>query len=126
MNIEQLKSIASYHEDFEKTAIEYLPYGNKEPVSFDVFIKKQPSVDDFEAINGLKKGQDSTFLTEQVVRCVRLGENGEEALTKEMVQSLDCRLVIALANAVREVQDKEAPKKGGWYHLMTSFGVSLL
>lgn len=112
MNIEQLKSIATVKESFVKRTVEYTPIGQKEPVSFDVFIKQHPSVADFEAIQGLSGGGSHSYLVEQVVRLVRFGDD-QQAISEEDAASLDYRLLMTLGQVIRSAEEEVAAKKGG-------------
>ncbi len=111
MDIEQLKSIATVKEEWVEKEVSYTPAGADEEVKFSVLIKNQATVEDFEAIQGLRGDNGHSFLVEQVVRLVRFGEKREQ-MTPDVAEMLDYRLLLSIGAAIREVSDaKPAPKQ---------------
>lgn len=110
MDIEQLKSIATVKEEWVEKEVSYTPSATGEKVKFNVLIKNQATVEDFEAIQGLRGDNDHSFLVEQVVRLVRFGEKREQ-MAASVAEMLDYKLLLSIGAAIREVSDaKPAPK----------------
>lgn len=66
---------------------------------FSIFVKKAS----FGFVERVMTGDAGQQTIEFIRECVRLGEEGEQKLTKENVESLDPSLALLFVNEVREV-----------------------
>lgn len=77
---------------------------------FDVFVKRHQSAADFEFIYRPRDDQ-SSIMVRRVARLIRLGEEGEEAISYDTADQFQTGLLLALVGAINEVEEENAPKK---------------
>lgn len=77
---------------------------------FDVFVKRDQSAADFEFIYR-PRDDESSIMVRRVSRLIRLGENGEEAISYATADQFHTGLLLALVGAINEVEKENAPKE---------------
>lgn len=111
-----LSSIGAFvgPEGFEKTAFEWAPTKGADPVKFDISVKKEATVADFEFINMQDQGEDDrSVMARTIHRMVRIhAVNGEKADVDQLPLA-DCArlkpgLLLAFFGAIGTVR-----KSGG-------------
>src|SRR5690606_1352425 len=106
-------------EGFEKTAFEWAPAEGADPVKFDISVKKEATVADFEFINMQDQGADDrSVMARTIHRMVRIhAVNGEKADVDQLPLA-DCArrkpgLLLAFFGAIGTVRNsgvKVVPK----------------
>lgn len=112
MFIEKLSSLGALvgPEEFVKTDFEWAPEEGADPVKFEILVKKEITVADYEAIQfGELGGDDASIMARRISRLVRVisvaGEKvPEERISIEDAKRLKPSLMMAFIMAVNEVE----------------------
>lgn len=116
MFLEKLTSLGAFvgKEDFVGASFEWAPDSDSKPVKFDISIKKELTVADFEFINfGEIGSDDQSVMARRVHRLVRVNAVdgvavGAEQLPLDQVKQFKPSLLMSFIVALNNVENKAA------------------